>query len=95
MIIDISARGKLPIIVGGTGFYLQSLLAGYQFGPADNEPDMAYRQAWFDRAAVEGSDVAWMALKQRDPQAATAIAPLTWYGSYGRWSTCIQRSAFF
>ncbi|QLL40101.1 tRNA (adenosine(37)-N6)-dimethylallyltransferase MiaA [Lactiplantibacillus plantarum] len=75
LIIDISARGKLPIIVGGTGFYLQSLLAGYQFGPADNEPDMAYRQAWFDRAAVEGSDVAWMALKQRDPQAATAIAP--------------------
>lgn len=41
LINDITARGKLPIIVGGTGFYLQSLLAGYQFGPNDNAPDMA------------------------------------------------------
>ena len=75
LINEISARGKLPMIVGGTGFYLQSLLAGYQFGPTENDPDMAYRQAWFDRAAVEGPQVAWTALAQRDPQAAAAIEP--------------------
>lgn len=70
LINEISARGKLPIIVGGTGFYLQSLLAGYQFGPADKAPDMTYRQVWFDRAAVEGPLVAWTALQERDPRAA-------------------------
>lgn len=75
LINGISARGKLPIIVGGTGFYLQSLLAGYQFGPADKAPDMMYRQVWFDRAAVEGPLVAWTALQERDPRAAAAIAP--------------------
>ena len=75
LINGISARGKLPIIVGGTGFYLQSLLAGYQFGPADKAPDMTYRQVWFDRAAVEGPLVAWTALQERDPRAAAAIAP--------------------
>jgi tRNA dimethylallyltransferase len=75
LINDITARGKLPIIVGGTGFYLQSLLAGYQFGPNDNAPDMAYRQQWFDRAANAGNQAVWDALNQRDPQAAAAIAP--------------------
>ncbi|MCT4458092.1 tRNA (adenosine(37)-N6)-dimethylallyltransferase MiaA [Lactiplantibacillus paraplantarum] len=75
LINEISARGKLPIIVGGTGFYLQSLLAGYQFGPADKAPDMTYRQVWFDRAAVEGPLVAWTALQERDPRAAATIAP--------------------
>ncbi|OAX74467.1 tRNA dimethylallyltransferase [Lactiplantibacillus plantarum] len=75
LINEISARGKLPIIVGGTGFYLQSLLVGYQFGPADKAPDMTYRQVWFDRAAVEGPLVAWTALQERDPRAAATIAP--------------------
>ncbi|WP_019772661.1 tRNA (adenosine(37)-N6)-dimethylallyltransferase, partial [Streptococcus sobrinus] len=31
-IADIVSRGKLPIIVGGTGLYLQSLLEGYHLG---------------------------------------------------------------
>ncbi|MCL2540313.1 MAG: tRNA (adenosine(37)-N6)-dimethylallyltransferase MiaA [Firmicutes bacterium] len=30
-IYDIQARGKLPVIVGGTGFYLEALLSGYSF----------------------------------------------------------------
>lgn len=30
---DINARGKLPIIVGGTGLYVDSILFDYQFGP--------------------------------------------------------------
>lgn len=35
-IIDIQGRGKLPIIVGGTGLYIDGLLFDYQFGPAAN-----------------------------------------------------------
>lgn len=42
LIIDISVWGKLFIIVGGIGFYLQFLLVGYQFGLVDNELDMVY-----------------------------------------------------
>jgi tRNA dimethylallyltransferase len=41
---DIQSRGKLPIIVGGTGLYLQSLIEGYHLGGQDNHEDMrAYR----------------------------------------------------
>lgn len=41
----IAKRGKLPIIVGGTGLYLQSLLEGYHLGGQVNHQDvLAYRQ---------------------------------------------------
>lgn len=43
-IADISSRGKLPIIVGGTGLYLQSLLEGYHLGgQVDQAAVLAYR----------------------------------------------------
>lgn len=35
---DISSRGKLPILAGGTGFYLRALLDGLFEGPARNQP---------------------------------------------------------
>ncbi len=42
---DITSRGKLPIIVGGTGLYLQSLLEGYHLGGQVNQEEvLAYRQ---------------------------------------------------
>lgn len=41
---DITQRDKLPIIVGGTGLYLQSLLEGYHLGgEVDQEEVLAYR----------------------------------------------------
>ena len=43
-ITDIVNRGKLPIIVGGTGLYLQSILEGYHLGgQVDQEQVLAYR----------------------------------------------------
>lgn len=45
LITDISSRGKLPIIVGGTGLYIQSLLEGYHLGgKVDQEQVLAYRE---------------------------------------------------
>lgn len=38
---DILARGKLPMIVGGTGLYIASVTDGYVM--SDREPDLAYR----------------------------------------------------
>ncbi len=44
LIADITSRGKLPIIVGGTGLYIQSLLEGYHLGGlVDQEQVLAYR----------------------------------------------------
>ena len=37
-IAEISARGKLPIVAGGTGFYLRALLDGLFEGPSRNQP---------------------------------------------------------
>lgn len=51
-IADITSRGKLPIIVGGTGLYIQSLLEGYHLGgDLDQEALLAYRaelDSWSD-----------------------------------------------
>ncbi|TWT10401.1 tRNA (adenosine(37)-N6)-dimethylallyltransferase MiaA [Streptococcus sp. sy004] len=50
---NISSRGKLPIIVGGTGLYLQSLLEGYHLGGQVNQEQvLAYRQE-LDRLSEE------------------------------------------
>ena len=44
-IMEIDSRGKVPIIVGGTGLYLQSLLEGYHLGgEVDQEKLLAYRK---------------------------------------------------
>ena len=39
---EIRARGKVPILVGGTGLYIDSVLFDYSFGPA---PDVTFRKA--------------------------------------------------
>lgn len=41
VIDDIRGRGRLPMIVGGTGLYVDSVLDGYLL--SDKEPDLAYR----------------------------------------------------
>ena len=41
IIDDILSRGRLPMIVGGTGLYVDSVLDGYEL--SDTEPDLAYR----------------------------------------------------
>lgn len=63
---DITSRGKLPIIVGGTGLYLQSLLEGYHLGGQVNQEEvLAYRQeleqladaVLFDKIAEQGIEI--------------------------------------
>jgi len=48
-IADIHARGKLPILVGGTGLYIDSVIFDYQFGPAADPT----RRAELQRMSVE------------------------------------------
>ncbi|PWG00995.1 tRNA (adenosine(37)-N6)-dimethylallyltransferase MiaA [Levilactobacillus bambusae] len=71
-ISDITNRGKLPIIAGGTGFYLQALLDGMQLG-GDAYTDGAVREKWLNVARREGNQMVWNRLNSLDPVAATKI----------------------
>lgn len=51
---DIISRGKLPIIVGGTGFYIKALLHTDDTGDPGKDPD--YKNSLRERAEREGLD---------------------------------------
>ena len=70
---DIVARGRLPIVVGGTGLYVDSLLSGMQFSPEEGSPDV--RAALTRRLEQEGSAALYEELTRRDPEAAVKIHP--------------------
>jgi tRNA dimethylallyltransferase len=67
----IAARGALPIVVGGSMLYLQSLLDDWSF-PAT---DPAVRARWERRLAEVGVGTLHAELARRDPAAAAAILP--------------------
>ena len=68
---EITARGKLPILCGGTGLYLDSLLRGSGF--EETETDPALRQSLFDYAAEHGNHALHERLAAVDPESAAAI----------------------
>ncbi len=73
-IVDgILARGKLPIIAGGTGLYIDHLVAGRQFAPF--QPDSGLRPQLQARARQEGLPALYAQLAQVDPDAAGSIHP--------------------
>ena len=68
---EITARGQLPILCGGTGLYLDSLLRGSGF--EETETDPALRQSLFDYAAEHGNHALHERLAAVDPESAAAI----------------------
>ena len=66
---DILARGKLPIVAGGTGMYIDNLLAGRTFAAFTGK----WRQILQDRAAKEGIAALYRELEQVDPQRAATL----------------------
>ena len=62
---DISSRGKIPIIVGGTGFYIQAVLYDIDFTETDE--DDSFRKELEKRAIDEGSHALHEELKDIDP----------------------------
>ena len=71
---DIVSRGKLPIIAGGTGLYVDAMTGVNRLSPtADSDP--AVRQQLMDKAAAEGAEALHAYLKSIDPQAAADIHP--------------------
>ena len=69
----IHAKGKLPLLVGGTGQYLWALLEAWRV-PAV-APDPAYRQEMAAVAEAEGAEAVRSRLAAVDPRAADAIDP--------------------
>lgn len=70
---DISSRGKLPIIVGGTGLYIDSLICNYDF--TDGFKDEDYRNMMYDIGNEKGNEYVHDMLKEVDPISAEKIHP--------------------
>lgn len=66
-------RGKLPIVVGGTGFYIQALLYGVDFSEAASDPE--YRTKLEQYVKEHGPNSLHDRLKEVDPEGAAAIHP--------------------
>lgn len=68
---EIYADGKIPIIAGGTGFYIQALLYDIDF--TEQEGDPAYRASLEQLAIKKGADYLHGMLRTVDPASADAI----------------------
>ena len=72
-IAEIDARGRLPILVGGTGLYIDSLLQNLTF--SEEKEDPAVREALLYEAQENGADALYQRLRRIDPQTAARLHP--------------------
>lgn len=68
---EIYKKGKIPILVGGTGFYIQSVVYDIDF--TENDADTAYRNGLEQLAAEKGAEYLHTMLRAVDPKAAEDI----------------------
>ena len=73
IIQEILDKGKVPIVVGGTGFYVKALLDGLDI--PEIEPDEEYREEMYRLAEAKGNDALHSILKEIDPESAEKIHP--------------------
>lgn len=69
---EILAKNKVPIIVGGTGLYVDSLIYGIEY--QEIELDKKYREELEERAQKEGLETLYEQAKKIDPQAIEKIS---------------------
>lgn len=70
---EIYRQGRIPIITGGTGFYIQALLKNVDFSESSGASPL--REKLEKIAREEGEDRLYEMLMSKDPQAAQAIHP--------------------
>ena len=68
---EIWAKGKVPILVGGTGFYINALLYDNDFTETEN--DTSYREECYRLAQEQGPEVLFERLKEIDPEYAAIM----------------------
>lgn len=69
----ITAQGKVPLVVGGTGFYINALVNKMQLGEP-GEYQTSVDEKWEKYLATYGEQKLWDELNKIDPQAASKIA---------------------
>ena len=83
-VMEIRSRGRIPILVGGTGFYIQALLYDIDFDPpgkgqtdgaasGENPAEGSIRRELEELAKKEGPEHLHKLLAQVDPESAEAI----------------------
>ena len=70
---DITTRGKIPIIAGGTGFYIQSVLYDVDFTDYDEDKRSEVRMLLEDTLEEKGIDFMYERLQEVDPKYAEVI----------------------
>lgn len=68
---EIRGRGHIPILVGGTGFYIQALLYDIDF--TENDEDTALRRSLEELAKREGPEALYERLRAVDPESCESI----------------------
>lgn len=69
-IAGIAGRGRLPVVVGGTGLYIKILLEGISPAPGRNED---IRRELMDIRERDGQEALYQILKDEDPTAAERL----------------------
>jgi tRNA dimethylallyltransferase len=71
---DIAERGRTPLLTGGTGLYLYSVIYDMDFS-APPAVDSEYRASLYRKAEEEGPEALYRDLEKADPEAASRIHP--------------------
>ncbi|MGH2809701.1 MAG: tRNA (adenosine(37)-N6)-dimethylallyltransferase MiaA, partial [Actinomycetota bacterium] len=70
---DISARGKVPLLAGGSGLYFRAVVDPLEFPPTDPSVRTALEQRF--GSGAQGAAEAYAALAEQDPPAAQRMEP--------------------
>ena len=70
---QVMQRGRVPVLVGGSGLYVWSLVEGWEIPRV--EPDAGFRKRLEERAAVEGAESLYRELEKIDSKTAASIDP--------------------
>lgn len=72
-VADIQQRGKVALLVGGSGLYVRAIIGGFRI--PQTPPDAELRRNLEEKAAKEGAQALYRELEQIDPDAARKIDP--------------------
>ncbi|KGA98515.1 tRNA delta(2)-isopentenylpyrophosphate transferase [Alkalihalobacillus alcalophilus ATCC 27647 = CGMCC 1.3604] len=73
LITRLNQKKKVPILTGGTGLYVNSIIKGYQF--SETEEDLTYRKELEQFVSVHGVEALYTQLLSVDPDAKEVIHP--------------------
>ncbi|GAF73708.1 unnamed protein product, partial [marine sediment metagenome] len=99
IILDVFKRGKMPILMGGSGLYISSIINPLFTGPAK---DVEYRESLEEEAKLHGKKYLYDKLSKIDPISASKIEPndlrriiraLEVYKSNGKTISYLQKKA--